>query len=255
MKKPILIIIPAYNEKKTIGGLIGQIQSGDCGKYCDILVVNDASTDGTNFLSKQMGVSVITHVFNLGYGSALQIGYKYAVRYGYDYVIQMDADGQHDVCNIAAIYGKLREEDDTGACPDIVVGSRFLPGSVSFPVSGLKKLAITIFRKLIRSSTGRTITDPTSGLQGISRRALLYYSQYKHFDYRYPDANMLMEMLLHGYRVEEVPAIMHAREFGTSMHSGLKPVFYMLTMMTSILNVFIRARMEKHRQKHSKAEA
>ena len=59
---------------------------------------------------KQRGYAVITHVFNLGYGSGLQLGYKYAIRRGYRYVIQMDADGQHDVCNIRKIYEKLKEK-------------------------------------------------------------------------------------------------------------------------------------------------
>ncbi len=79
----MLILIPAFNESETIGTLIKSIQAE--ADYADILVVNDGSKDETSFVSKAHGAAVVTHVFNMGYGSALQVGYKYAVRHGYDY--------------------------------------------------------------------------------------------------------------------------------------------------------------------------
>ena len=100
--------------------------------------MNDASLDSTNWITKKRNHVVVTHVFNLGYGSGLQLGYKYAVRRKYQYVIQMDADGQHDVCNIAAIYKALTTPDEDGKLPDIVLGSRFMEGSTEFPVSAAK---------------------------------------------------------------------------------------------------------------------
>ena len=111
------------------------------------------------------------NIFGLGYGSALQLGYKYAVRKNYRYVIQMDADGQHDVCNIPMIYRKLKASDTDGECPDIVLASRFMEGSSEFPVSAVKKFAFWLFRSMIYMITGRVIADPTTGLQGLGRDA------------------------------------------------------------------------------------
>jgi hypothetical protein len=79
----------------------------------------------------------------------------------------------------------------------------------------------------------------------LSRRAVLFYSKYNHFDDKYPDANMIMQMQLLGFRIEEVPAIMHARTVGTSMHSGLKPIIYMFRMFFSILAVLFRIKVLK----------
>lgn len=79
----------------------------------------------------------------MGYGSALQLGYKYAVRNHYQYVIQMDADGQHDACNIPVIYEQLKGKDDVNVeKPDIVLGARFMKNSSDFPVSLLKNRRI-----------------------------------------------------------------------------------------------------------------
>lgn len=244
-QKEVLIIIPAYNEEKNIRKVLDKLEQPEIQEIADVLVMNDASSDETNWIVKDRNHALVTHVFNLGYGSALQLGYKYAIRRKYKYVIQMDADGQHDVCNIPVIYHHLKEKDALGETPDIVLGSRFVEGSTRFQVSAAKKIAFVLFRKMIKLGTGKDIMDPTTGLQGLSRRAVLYYSKYNHFDDKYPDANMIMMMLLLGFRVKEIPAVMHSRTEGTSMHSGLKPIVYMFRMFFSILAVVFRIKIFK----------
>ena len=244
-KKEVLIIIPAYNEEKTIVKLLEQLEKPEIADFADVLVMNDASSDATNWITKERKHAVVTHVFNLGYGSGLQLGYKYAVRNGYRYVIQMDADGQHDVCNVGLIYRELKHKDENGQTPDIVLGARFMKDSQDFPVSFAKKIAFVLFRNMIRIGTGKRISDPTTGLQGLSFRTFLFYSKYDHFDDKYPDANMIMQMLLLGFRVTEIPAVMHPRLEGKSMHSGLKPVIYMFRMTISIIAVWIREKILK----------
>lgn len=244
--KDLLVIIPAYNEAENIGKVLDRLAQPDIAEIADVLIMNDASTDNTGRIVKEKGYEMVTHVFNLGYGSGLQIGYKYAAHKGYKYVIQMDADGQHDVCNVLAIYERLKTADEEGQCPDIVLGCRFAKDSISFKVGFIKQVAFALFRVLIRMGTGKKILDPTTGLQGLSRRAFSFYSGYSHFDDQYPDANMIMQMLLLGFRVEEVPAVMYARKGGVSMHAGLlRPIIYMFRMMFSIIAVWIRIRLYK----------
>lgn len=244
-QKEVLIIIPAYNEGKNIGSLLAKLEQPEIAAIADVLVMNDASTDDTAEVVRKRKHKVISHVYNLGYGSGLQVGYKFAQRRGYQYVIQMDADGQHDVSNVLVLYNRLKTADEQGNCPDIVLGSRFVDGSITFKVSALKKIAFFLFRGLIKMGTGQKIMDPTTGLQGLSRRAFCFYAGYGHFDDKYPDANMIMQMLLLGYRVVEVPSVMYARTEGVSMHSGLKPIIYMFRMMFSIVAVWLRIRVFK----------
>lgn len=244
-EKEVLVIIPAYNEAANIGKVLDQLERPEISEIADVLVINDASVDSTNWLVKARGHAVVTHVFNLGYGSGIQLGYKYAVRRDYKYVIQMDADGQHDVCNIPVIYDRLRQKDEDGRYPDIVLGSRFMNGSADFSISIAKKIAFHLFRFMIEVAAGRKIADPTTGLQGLSRKAVLYYSKYNHFDDKYPDTNMIMQMILLKFKVVEVPAVMHPRTAGASMHSGLKPIWYMLRMFFSVLAVVFRCKVLK----------
>jgi glycosyltransferase involved in cell wall biosynthesis len=84
----VIVIIPAYNEEKTIDSVINNIKRVN--KDVDILVVNDGSSDKTSFIAKNNGVTVIDLPFNLGICGCMQTGYKYAYKYGYDIAIQKD---------------------------------------------------------------------------------------------------------------------------------------------------------------------
>jgi glycosyltransferase involved in cell wall biosynthesis len=239
--KELLVIVPVFNEEKNLANLLESLSEPKIRSFADILIINDASSDRTEAIAKSYNMPLITHVFNLGYGATLQVGYKYAVRNNYKYVIQIDGDGQHSVDNIAHIYRFLHSKDAEGNTPDIVIGSRFLAGSKAYKISAIKKLSISYFSCLIKKKTGVLITDPTSGLQGLSRRAFKYYSQYGNFDCSYPDANMIIQMLLLGYRIKETTSVMYERKAGVSMHRGLiKQLIYMLTMPLSIWTVTVR---------------
>ena len=236
-EKELLIILPVRNEEKNIAKVLDGLSQPEIQTIADILCINDASTDTSGRIIDRYPCMQVRNLYGLGYGSTLQLGYKYAVRNDYRYVIQMDADGQHDPCNVPLIYERLRAKDANDNTPDIVLASRFMEGSSEFQVSVWKKFAFWLFRTMIRLATGRRIADPTTGLQGLNRRAFTYYSGYNNFDHQYPDANMVMQMLLLGFQVAEMPAVMHARTDGRSMHSGLEPVGYMLRMFLSVLTV------------------
>lgn len=210
--KRFLIIIPAYNEAKSIGKVLDNL------KGHDVLVINDASTDNTRNIAESKGFKCISHEKNKGYCGALVTGYQYALKHDYDYVVQMDADGQHDTCNIEPLMNEIAKAEY-----DIILGSRFLKDSNSYKTGFLHRLGYKYFSLLVKMLTGKTIKDASTGLQALNKKAYSYCIQ--HFDTKYPDANYLVHMLLHGFKIKEVPATMHERISGISMHSGI-PVKY-----------------------------
>ena len=248
MDSELLIIIPAYNEGKNIGPFLENIKNANIEEIADILVINDGSTDNTEQVVKEHGIEILNKPLNMGYGSTLQLGYKYAVKYHYKYIIQIDADGQHDVSNIRVVYRALKAKEN-GQSPDIVIGSRFLSEKNEMHVSALKNIAIGFFKKAIKVFTGKNITDPTSGLQGLNRKAFKHYSLYGNFDYRYPDINMIIQMIMLGFVIKEVPGIMYYRQQGESMHSGIfRPIAYMVMMTLSIMAIVLRQKKNENRQ-------
>mgnify|MGYP005840910999 CR=1 FL=1 len=232
-----LVVIPAHNEEKNIGRVLSDIEKMNL--EVDLLVVNDGSSDNTAEAARKSGANVVSLPYNLGYGGALQTGFKYAVSRGYTHIIQFDGDGQHDPEDIGIILEKLKSGE-----ADIVIGSRFM-GKGSFPIGFMKKTAIMLFRFLIKFTTGARITDPTSGLQGLTRRVFSYYSMKGNFPGDYPDADILIHMIRCKYRVHEFPANIRPRIAGRSMHAGLKPLYYFIKVLLSILIVIMREKILK----------
>ncbi len=245
LDRKTLILIPAFNEEESIVRVLDNIHR-ECGNV-DVLVINDGSRDHTAERAREAGATVVSHIYNMGYGVSLQTGYKYAVDHHYEFIIQMDADGQHDVSNIRAIYQELTQGKRHY---DIVIGSRFIGKDNKMKVGFAKKVAIGFFNAAIKLVTRKRFTDPTSGLQGLSRRAFTAYSLYDNFDTNYPDANIITKMLLNGYKLKEVPAVMHERESGVSMHSGLmKHIAYMFTVTLNIVVVVMQFHLVKKGRK------
>lgn len=111
----ICILIPAYNEARTIGPLIRQIRS----KGIDVLVVDDGSSDGTTDSARREGAAVLTNFKNQGKGFSLQRGFDHIISQQYDALITMDADGQHAVEDLDAFIRLYREKR-----PDVICGNR-----------------------------------------------------------------------------------------------------------------------------------
>lgn len=244
-RKETLVIIPAHNEAENIQKVFDSLERDEIAAFADIVVIDDASVDGTGEAVKRRGYRLIENSSRLGYGKTLQQGYVFASSRDYRYVIHMDADGQHDTCNIPGIYRRLLEKDRDGRQPDIVMASRYMEGSSPFPVSLWRKGAYALFRMVIRAVTGRWIADPTTGLQGLSQRTFRYYMERGHYD-KYPDANIVIQMLLLGFHIVEIPAVMHIRTDGKSMHHGLKALWYMVHMCCSIVGVVFRVKVLKN---------
>jgi len=229
-EKKVLLIIPAYNESRAIGEIVGRVRV--CLPEADILVVNDGSADDTAGIAGQSGARVISLLFNMGYGVALQTGYKYAREKGYNYILQLDADGQHEPTFLKDILREL----ETGPA-DVVIGSRYLREE-SYRPSFARRQGMKLFAGLASVIIKQKMSDPTSGFQGF-RKPVLNFLVSDYFPVDYPDADFIIMLHKCGFRIKEIPVIMKA-DSGKSMHSGAKPLYYIFKMMLSILVTLLR---------------
>jgi glycosyltransferase involved in cell wall biosynthesis len=157
------ILVPAYNEARVIGRVIGELKL----HFSNVLVIDDCSSDNTRFESILKGALVVRHPINLGQGAALQTGMEYALSNGAQAIITFDSDGQHRVEDAILIANIIDRDGKEAIC-----GSRFLGIEAdNMPLS--KKITLkmaTIFTKII---TGMSVTDAHNGLRGFSREAAL----------------------------------------------------------------------------------
>jgi glycosyltransferase involved in cell wall biosynthesis len=220
----VIVGLPAYNEAERLPAVLGAVTAAAPG--AEIGVVDDGSADATGEVAAGHGASVLRHPFNLGYGAALQTGYKFAQRAGARLVVQMDADGQHDPADIAALAAPVERGE-----LDVVIGSRFLadPG---YEMGALRGAGRRLFRALARG-LGLDVTDPTSGFQALSPRALRLYVR-DFFPSDYPDVDVLVAAQRGGLRVGERPVKMGPGLRASSLHRGLAPVYYVYKMLLSL---------------------
>jgi len=230
-KEKILILIPAFNEAKQIAGVVHQVKREI--PEAQVLVVNDGSVDQTEKKALEAGAKVLSHPFNMGYGVTLQTGYKYAIKNEFDYVLQMDGDGQHDPSYLLALLREVRNGQ-----VDVAIGSRFL-GEGEYQVPLLRRAGMRLFGFIASRLSGQKITDPTSGYQALSQRAIQFFIR-DIFPGDYPDADVLIMLHRAGFKFREVPVSMHPNLEGRSMHSGFRPFYYTYKMLLSIMLNLIR---------------
>ena len=229
MKK--IIVIPAYNEEGNLEKTVRDIREN--APDFDYIIVNDCSTDNTLGMCREKGFSYLNLPVNLGIGGAVQTGYRYAYYHGYDLAVQFDGDGQHSAKFLAQM-AKVLEETES----DMVIGSRFIEKE-GFQSSGLRRIGIRYFSLLIKLLTGKTVTDPTSGMRMINRKLLKKFTNAYPKDY--PEPESVVTVLSEKHKVTEIPVVMNEREEGISSISLRNSVYYMIKVSFAV----VIARMKK----------
>ena len=155
----ITIGIPAYNEEKNIAKVIVKLK-----KISDeIIVCNDGSSDLTSEIAKNLGVIVIDHENNLGYGAGINSIIKKAKEIDTDILVTFDADGQHRVEDVKKVIEPIKNGD-----ADLVIGSRFL-SKTKEKIPEYRKIGINIITKVTNAGLKKKITDSQSGFRAYSK--------------------------------------------------------------------------------------
>jgi glycosyltransferase involved in cell wall biosynthesis len=221
----ILLVIPCFNEEASIGDLLSEIAA--TGRRYHTLVVDDGSSDATSAIaSARSPVARLTQ--NLGIGGAVQTGIKYAARQDFDFCIQIDGDGQHDPREIERLLDAYARRP-----ANITIGSRFID-STGFCSTRMRRAGIKLIARALNTLfAGGRITDPTSGMRLLDRRAIAFFA--KAYPMDFPEPISLAWAMRAGLTVGEVPVEMRARETGVSSIDGLKSVSYMIRVLGYIL--------------------
>jgi len=228
-----MILVPALNEEGRVGTVVRELAR--LMPQARIVVVDDGSEDDTAEEAAAAGAEVLSHPFHMGYGAALQTGYKYALRLGVDLVVQMDGDGQHPPQEVSILLARMSRGD-----VDLVVGSRFL-GRGSYQMPLLRRLGSGLFASITSALVGRKLSDPTSGFQALNVRTLRFYRR-DFYPWDYPDADILIRAEYQGLRFDEVAVEMLPGIPGKSMHSGLRPLYYVYKLLLSIFLTWLTGR-------------
>lgn len=226
----VLMIIPAYNEGKSIVNTVKMLDNAKLKKHTlDYIVINDGSKDNTKEVCIENNINFIDLPNNLGIGGAVQTGYKYALYNDYDIAIQFDGDGQHDASYISFLVKEIENGND------IVIGSRFVEELSEFKSTFVRRIGINFLSWLIKVCTKKRIYDPTSGFRASNRKIIKEFATEYPIDYPEPDT--IVTIIKKGYKVSEIPVKMNERKEGVSSLNVniFKPIYYMIKVSIAII--------------------
>lgn len=225
----VLVIIPAYNEEESIKLVVNNLidASNEFDLDLDYVIINDCSTDSTEKVCKDNDFNYVSLPVNLGIGGGVQTGYWYAAENDYDIAIQMDGDGQHDPQYIKELIKPIINNGQ-----DMVIGSRFITNE-GFQSSKMRRVGINFLKYLIKVCCGTSINDTTSGFRATSKPLTKFFSG--NYAQDYPEPEAIIAAVLNGFKVQEVPVVMHERQGGESSIKIFQTIYYMIKVSLAII--------------------
>jgi len=209
----LIVIIPAYNEEKTIGKVIGEIpRKFDFIDNVKIIVVNDGSTDDTRKEALNAGADkVISFKQNQGLALVFKKGLNVALEMDSDIIINIDADGQYDGSEIGELIKPILNSE-----ADIVLGSRFKGWIEYMPLQ--KRVGNLLATNVVNLLTGLKISDAQTGFRAFSKEAALRINVVS--DYTYVQETII-QAVEKGLKIVEIPIHFSRREGKSRLISNI----------------------------------
>lgn len=218
----VLVIIPTYNEIENISNILNAVMRLDDG--FDVLVIDDASPDGTQDAVRAKMEQYPGRVFmetrsgKLGLGTAYIHGFRWGLDRGYSFIIEMDADFSHNPEDLPRLYHECK---DRGA--DVCIGSRYISGVnvVNWPMG---RVLMSYFASVyVRAITRMPLRDSTAGFvcyrSQVLRDLNLDRIRFKGYAFQ---IEMKFKSWWKKFNVVEIPIVFVNRQLGVSkMNSSI----------------------------------
>lgn len=219
-----VVMIPAYNEERTIGHVIKGIPR-DFVDQVEVLVINDGSKDNTLNVAKKAGANkVVSHKRNKGLGHAFRSGVENALVMGADVIVNIDADGQFNPRDIPRLVKPIINEE-----ADMVTCTRFYYRPPKMP--GIKKFGNKRFTNLVNRLTGEKFTDTQCGFRAYSRESALRLTLFGGHTYT---QEVFLDLVYKGMKIKEVPCKVRGERYGKSRVVGNIPTYSVRSLVLLI---------------------
>ena len=207
MHRPaVTIIIPAYNEEKTIGNIISDTASimDSMDVPYEIIIINDGSTDKTGLIASNYKATVLSNEKNQGKGYSIR---KALLQAQGEIIVTMDSDGEHMPKEIPDLINPLFNGTD------IVAGSRFM-GHNTHVTTKINRIGNFMFNTAIMALTGKRVTDSQTGFRAIKRDVMDKLSLES--DGYEIETEITVKGLRNGFVFEEKPISCERRKYNIS---------------------------------------
>lgn len=234
--KHVVVVMPAYRAGRTLEATWRDLPHAIVD---EVLVVDDASDDDTVGVARRLGLTVILHATNLGYGSNQKTCYTEALARQADIVVMVHPDYQYDPRLVTAMAGMI-----AGGVYDMVIGSRILGGGAlkgGMPIwKYVANRCLTLFENL---ALGAKLSEYHSGFRAYSRELLAALPWQTNSDDFIFDNQLLAQALIGGWRVGEISVPTRYFEEASSIGFGRSITYGLGVVWTALQGFVARARL------------
>jgi glycosyltransferase involved in cell wall biosynthesis len=239
MKSKVIIVMPAYNAATTLEKTVKDIPQGLAD---EIILVDDSSEDATAKIAKDLGLTLIVHAKNRGYGANQKTCYDEALRRGAEIVIMIHPDYQYD-SSLAPLFTEIIEK---GIC-NIILGSRVRTRKECLD-SGmplykyLSNRFLTILENLI---TGQNLSEWHTGYRAYSRKVLETIPYHKNSNDFVFDSQFLIQAAYFGFSMGDLPVPCRYMREASSINLSRSIVYGLGTIKTLFEFILQKAHLMK----------
>ena len=225
-KHKIIAVLPAYNAERTLAATLADFPAGSVD---EILLVDDGSKDRTVQLAREMGLTVIVHPTNKGYGGNQKTCYRYALERGADVVVMIHPDYQYDARVIPHAVGMI----ELGIC-DVVLGSRIRSRQEALKcgMPWWKYLSNRFLTSLENIALGQNLGDFHSGFRVYRRSVLETIPFERNSDDFVFDTQFLAQAVHFGFRLGDIPVPVRYFDEASSINFKRSTMYGIRTLNT-----------------------
>jgi glycosyltransferase involved in cell wall biosynthesis len=238
MKQRVIVVMPAYNAAKTLERTYRDIPPG---VVDHVILVDDVSRDETVDVARQLGLEVVIHVQNRGYGGNQKTCYLEALRAGADIVVMLHPDYQYDSTRIPALIAPIIDGE-----ADMVFGSRLKrtsDGPKNPALAGgmplwkyVSNRFLTVCENLV---LGQNLSECHTGFRAYNRRLLETVPFLLNSDDFVFDTEMIAQAVLFGFRIDEIAVPTRYFDEASSVNF-VRSVQYGLATLAVMLRVLLQ---------------
>jgi glycosyltransferase involved in cell wall biosynthesis len=237
----VIAVMPAYNAARTLEPTVRDIPVGTID---EIILVDDASTDNTVEVAQKLGLTIVHHETNRGYGANQKTCYRLALEKGADIVIMIHPDYQYDSRLTPYLIGFLKE-----GYLDVMLGSRIrtrkeaLNGGMPL-YKYLANRTLTLIENIL---LGMNLSEWHTGFRAYTRKVLATIPWHDNSDDFVFDSQMLIQCVAFGFRIGEIPVPVRYHDVSSSINFRRSMRYGILTIVTALRLVIHRLHIVRSR--------
>jgi glycosyltransferase involved in cell wall biosynthesis len=238
--KRVIVVMPAYNAAKTLERTYHDIPHDLVSR---IILVDDVSRDDTVSVARQLGLDVIIHRQNLGYGGNQKTCYDAALEAGADAVVMLHPDYQYDATRIPALVGPILE-----GTKDLMLGSRFLGDPLAGGMPRWKYISNRFLTGVENLVFGLHLSEYHTGFRAYSRHLLETIPYHLNSNDFVFDQDLVAQAVACGMRIGEIAVPTRYFEEASSVNFRRSVVYGLSTLRVSMRFLLHRMRIRRSRK-------